>query len=189
MHSVIDLKSQTDMASAAERLLWEDEFVFRGASPGRDALRFRWRAGSNSSAGAEQGVLRWRSGDGAHYAILSSPCGSVVWMTAAFPVLADVLNISFDARDMTGGECCVPIVYVGHHEPNFPAFFESVNDPIANDWRAFRFTVEMPRPSVPPPAFGAGAVIAIGFADPSSERAEVPAGHQIGLANIVVGRA
>src|SRR5687768_18203284 len=116
MHSIIDLKLPPGTASVAERLLWEEELVLRGAAPRRDALSFHWQAGSNSLIGKEHGDLRWRAGDGARYAILSSPFGSVVWMTATLPTDSDALNISFDARDITGRECCVPIVYAGRQE-------------------------------------------------------------------------
>jgi hypothetical protein len=110
-------------------------------------------------------------------------------MSTVLPAASDVLNISFDARDLTGRECCVPIVYAGRVEPRFPAFFETDFETIARNWRGYHFTVEVPRPIIPPLACKGELVVAIGFADPCSERAEVPAGQKIALANIIVSRA
>jgi hypothetical protein len=108
-------------------------------------------------------------------------------MSTVLPASDDALNISFEARDLTGRECCVPIVYAGRLEPRFPAFFEAGIETIAPSWRSYHFTVEVPRPIIPPLA--SKLVVAIGFADPCNERAEVPAGQKIGLANIIVSRA
>lgn len=171
-----------------DHLLWEHATLSR-RSPSRDLpIYFNWRAGSNSFAGQGDSALRWRSGDGARYAVLASPHGSVVWMTSTLRASAQAVTISFDARDLAGPECCVPIVYAGRLEPIFPAFFKSDFHTIGTSWRKYSITVELPRHAIYPFGCDDEVVVAIGFANPDSERAEVPTGQAIGIANILINR-
>ncbi len=51
------------------------------------------------------------------YAALTSNCGGRVWMMAAVEASGDTVEITFDARDLSGCEGCIPLVYAGRAQP------------------------------------------------------------------------
>jgi hypothetical protein len=134
-------------------------------------------------------VLQWRSSDGARYAILSSPEGSIVWMCAFVPLIAEAFNVRFSARLLQGQEGCVPVVYAGRLDPCYPAFFHADHHDIGSRWKEHSLTVEagLIQGFGFPPA--GGLVVAIGFADPWRDRAEVTPGQQVGIANVQLSQA
>jgi hypothetical protein len=110
-------------------------------------------------------------------------------MCASVPLIAETFNVRFSARLLQGQEGCVPVVYAGRLDPCYPAFFHADHHTICSHWKEHSLTVDagLIQGFGFPPA--GGLVVAIGFADPWRDRAEVTPGQQIGIANVQLSQA
>src|SRR5687768_9702036 len=107
---------------------------------------------------------------GNRYAALTKDCSGAVWMVVNVALTGRAFNVTFDARNVSGCEGCIPLVYVGRSVPYSVVQFATNYQSLDASWQGHKFTAYIGGPDKP----GAENVyVAIGFTNLDLERPDL----------------
>ena len=118
---------------------------------------------------------------GNRYAALTKDCSGGVWMVARFALPGKAFNVTFDARNISGCEGCIPLVYVGKSIPSNLSQFGTDFELLGDWWQAHKITAYLGGPDKAGPQ---SVYVAIAFTNLDLERPDVK--QSVGFDNLKI---